>query len=120
MNPATMIGRIGVVAAFLMVMSPAHSVFDSGNDLLRICTRDDALDQGICLGLVSGYFENLHFAYECKGESPKIITRRQLADMVVKRLRDDPGKRHLPASVIPSAVFLDAFNCSWVGHGQQK
>jgi hypothetical protein len=114
-----MIGRIGMVAAFLMVMSPAHSLFDSGNDLLRFCTSDDALDQGICSGLISGYFENLHFAYECNGEPPKTMTRRQLVDMVVKRLRDDPGKRHLPASVIASAVFVDAFNCSWVGHSQK-
>jgi len=109
-----------MVAAFLMATSPAHSVFDSGNDLLRFCTSDDTLDQGMCLGLISGYFENLHFAYECKGEAPKITTRTQLVDMVVRRLRDDPGKRHLPASVIASAVFLDAFNCSWVGHRQQK
>jgi Rap1a immunity proteins len=118
--------RFAFSAVLLAIISSANAGFDSGNDLYKYCTDSkgstpsDGFRKGMCFGLISGYFENLHMAYQCKLESPE-ITRQQVVDIVVNELRDNPAKRHLPANIIATAVLIRVFDCeSWVGNGPPK
>lgn len=40
------------------------------------------------------------------------VTSRQLADVVVKYIRDNPKDRHLNAATISALAFRDAWPCS--------
>jgi Rap1a immunity proteins len=112
--------RVVLAIGLAMFASSAGASFDSGNDLYKFCTAKDEFSSGMCLGLISGYFDEMHVAYKCTRESSE-ITRGQLKDIVVQALRDQPAKRHMPGFVLASAAFMDAFGCeSWVGSGPQK
>jgi hypothetical protein len=90
-------------------LSTAGAHFDSGNELYKHCTSNEPFFKGPCLGLISGYFDELHLTYKCKGESGEIT--RGHRDVVIQRLRDQPAARHLPAFVIASAAYVSAFDC---------
>ena len=104
----------------IAIPAGAWAAFDSGNDLYKFCTANDAFNKGMCLGPVTGFFENLQLAYQFKNLSTE-ITRGQLVDVVMKELRTNPADRHMPAYLIASGSLIKAFNCeSWVGSGPAK
>ena len=47
---------------------------------------------GVCIGLVSGYFDSMQMTYTCAKDNPG-ITRGQTRDVVVKFLQDHPEDR---------------------------
>jgi len=84
--------------------------FEVGYDLKVFCTAPkDHVLFGLCLGLVSGYFES--FRSQCKGDSNS-ITRPQLAEVVLKFYRDHPDRLHGAALVSASEALKEAFDCS--------
>ena len=54
-------------------------------------------NQGVCFGLISGYFDGVLMTYTCPKDHPD-ITRGQIRDIVIKFLKDNPGERHLTGS----------------------
>ena len=85
---------------FLSLTSPANAGFDSGNDVWEKCTSQKQFDQGMCYGLISGYFDSVQMAHTCPKAAVPDITRGQIRDIVVKFLKDNPGERHLLAATL--------------------
>jgi hypothetical protein len=110
-----MIVRAAVGALLLLSTSAAANAevvapFEQGYELKVFCTAPkDHVLFGLCLGLVSGYFEN--FRHECRGDS-NAITRPQLADVVLKFYRDNPDRLHGPAFDSASEALMSAFDCT--------
>jgi Rap1a immunity proteins len=100
-----------LVGLFLALnAAPSSASFDTGNDLLTLCTSPDKFSQGMCYGLITGYFDTMRMSYTCPLGSAK-ITRQQLRDLVVKDLLADPGQRHLPGYILSVASFVKTFAC---------
>jgi Ssp1 endopeptidase immunity protein Rap1a len=102
------------IAAFvfclLSLTCPAFAAFDDGNNVLERCTSQSPFDRGMCVGLIAGYFEGMQAAYSCSKYNPN-ITRRQIMDVVVKFLKDNPADRHLPGVTLSYRAFYVAFDC---------
>ena len=73
------------------------------------CTSQNPFDRGMCYGLITGYYEGMQRAYTCS-TNPN-VTRRQIKDVVVKFLQDNPAERHLPAAVLSWRALNVAFGC---------
>lgn len=101
--------RLLLIALLFFGPTTAFAVLDSGNDLYDYCTSKDSSKLLLCMGLTSGYFEGMQTGYECKVD-PK-VTRRQLMDIVIKFLRENPSERHRPAAILSAAAYLAAFQC---------
>jgi hypothetical protein len=95
---------------FLSLACPAIAGFDDGNKLLQVCTSKVAFEQGLCYGLITGYFEGMQTAYTCSKAGPN-VTRRQVLDVVIKFLKDNPADRHLPGMTLAWRAFYVAFDC---------
>src|ERR1700732_702883 len=84
--------------------------FDLGYGLKAFCTASkDPCSSGLCLGLVSGYFES--FRHKCRGDSGS-IPRPQLVAVVLKFSRDNPDRLHGPAFDSASEALRRAFDCT--------
>lgn len=99
---------------FLSLASPAIAGFDNGNELLERCTNNQEqwFNQGLCYGLISGYFDAMQIAYTCsKIKTHGKINRKQVVDVVTKFLQDNPADRHLPGVMLAYRAFYVAFDC---------
>lgn len=63
--------------------------FDDGNALLKDCTSRNPFAQGLCYGLITGYFEGMRMSYTCSKDDPN-INREQVKDVVIKFLKNTP------------------------------
>jgi hypothetical protein len=112
--------RAAVAALVLLLSSMAADAegvvpFENGYDLKGFCTAPkDHMLFGLCLGLVSGYFES--FRHQCKGDSNS-ITRPQLVDVVLKFYRDNPDRLHGAAFDSASEALIKAFDCMPLSKG---
>ena|ERR1700694_2462568 len=110
-----MIVRAAIGALLLLSTSAAANAevvvpFELGYDLKAFyAAPKDHMLFGLCLGLVSGYFES--FRYKCRGDSNS-ITRPQLVDVVLKFYRDNPDRLHGPAFDSASEALIKAFDCT--------
>lgn len=84
--------------------------FDDGNALLKDCTSRNPFAQGLCYGLITGYFEGMRMSYTCSKDDPN-INREQVKDVVIKFLKNTPEARHLPGVLLASRAFVLAFDC---------
>jgi len=97
---------------FLSLASPASAEFDTGNDVLEKCTSKNPFTEGVCIGLISGYFDGMQMTHTCpKAEASKNIIRGQIRDIAVKFLKDNPADRHLPGAALAYRAFKVAFDC---------
>ena len=96
---------------FLSLASPAIANFDTGNAVLEKCTSQNPFAEGVCIGLISGYFEGMQMSYTCSKVSPNMTTRKQVKDVVVKYLKDNPADRHLAGIALAYRAFYVAFDC---------
>jgi hypothetical protein len=95
----------------LSLARPASAAFDDGNKILERCsTSQSSYNQGVCAGLISGYFDGMQMAYTCSKADPN-MTRRQVMDVVIKFLKDNPADRHLPGATLSWRAFYVAFDC---------
>ena len=86
-------------------------MFYDGNALLKYCrNRGDDIDQGVCLGVMTAYFEAFSPLYSCSKVGPN-ITKEQVRDVGVKFLEDNPSDRHLPGMLLAFRAFFLAFDC---------
>lgn len=99
-----------LIAAMLYPVKPASTAFYNGNELLDLCSSKRSEKQLLCLGLVSGYYDGMQYAFTCDRAGPKVIVQ-QLVDIVLKFLRDNPADRHIAAAALSFRAFRLAFDC---------
>jgi hypothetical protein len=88
----------------------AQSYFDTGNQLYSNCTSDKSFELGVCIATVSGAYDMMSYLSLACG-SPK-VTRRQVVDVIVQYLRNNPEKRHQPAATLILPAIAAAFPCN--------
>lgn len=108
----------GVIA--LLISSPAiasEKDVDSGNFMLEACTMQEAnWLSGFCLGRLSGFEARDSMNVKPGFCRPPKATNRQVKDVYVAYLRDNPGLRHLDWSIL----LLVALNNGWPCPGRQS
>jgi hypothetical protein len=74
---------------FLFVSTSAAAYFDTGNEVYERCIApDNSSKHQTCLTTASAYFDMMRaLGYSCNGDK---VTRRQVADVFVKFLRENP------------------------------
>ena len=102
--------RVVLIFGLLSLTCPAMAEFDNGNAVLQMRTSEKAFNQGVCVGLVSGYFEVMLQTYTCSRYHPD-VTRRQVKYIVIKFLKDNPADRHLPGVTLAWRAIVAAFDC---------
>ena len=120
-----------VLAFLTLALCPAlHARTIDSNELLESCRQydkfesvpapADALNVGFCLGYVAGVTGALH-APQAMGNDKDLgihvcfpqdgITNNQAALIVIKWLKDNPGKLHLPAVALVMWALTEDFPC---------
>ena len=98
--------------AMMLASGAAYSSFMTGNDLLRRCETNYAE----CAAYVGGVADFLNLM-QTRGDLPHKACvpanadLRQLTDVAVKALRDDPASRNQGAAGLVAVAFADAFPC---------
>ncbi|MGR9283958.1 Rap1a/Tai family immunity protein [Rhizobium johnstonii] len=109
--------NIVIVAALALGASvkPAHSdYFQGGNNVYKLCTTglETSFSGGFCLGFVMGVADNIETMVSLRDEPQCIrsnVSARQVADVVVKYLKDHPEKRDRPAADLAFLAITEAF-----------
>jgi hypothetical protein len=88
----------------------AGIIFDTGNEFLSMCGDSGLRIVSYCGGATTGYFDMLQTMGEtCAAGS--YLTREQIADVVLKYLRDHPEARNRSAASQARAALIQAFPC---------
>ena len=104
----------GGLAVSLCVLSlastPAAAYFDTGNEVYERCIAPDkTTKREICLATASAYLDMMRaLGYSCTGEN---LTRRQVADVFVKFLSDNPEFRQKSGPSLAIEAFSKGFGC---------
>jgi len=100
-----------VAVALLLFPGIARAdYFETGNDLLGLCTDKFAGHDYLCLGMSAAYFDMmLATGYQCAATS---VAREQVRDALLKYLSDNPDKRNQPASQLALTSLKTAFQCA--------
>jgi hypothetical protein len=87
----------------------AGNIFDTGNEFLSMCDPIAKI-VSYCGGATTGYFDMLQTMGEtCATGSYQ--TREQIADVVLKYLRDHPEARNRSAASQARAALIQAYPC---------
>jgi hypothetical protein len=94
----------------LFASTPAAAYFDTGNEVYERCIAPDKTSKRqICLATASGYLDMMRaLGYTCSGDN---LTRRQVADVLVKYLRENPESRQKAAPSLALEAFAKGFGC---------
>ena len=90
----------------------AYDSYMSGNMLLSICETNKA----VCTAYIGGVADFLDLI-QTRGDLPHKVcvptnsSLGQVADVVIKALRDQPATRHHGAAGLVSVAIADAFPC---------
>lgn len=106
--------RAAVCALILFSATAAEAAkiqpFEWGYDLQAMCSMPrDSMQYGVCLGLVSGYFEG--FRHKCTLNS-NAITRPKLVDVVMNFYLEHPERRRSPAFDSATEALMKAYDCT--------
>jgi hypothetical protein len=95
---------------FFFVSAPAAAYFDTGNEVYERCIAPDKTSKRqICLATASAYLDMMRaLGYSCTGDN---LTRRQVADVFVKFLRENPESRQKPGPLLAIEAFSKGFGC---------
>ena len=96
-----------LLLASLLVSASAHATYFSGNDILNKLTSEGS-DRALALGYVAGIHDALENVAVC---SPNGVTLGQLRDIVIRKLRSVPEKRHMAADLFIFQALTEAFPC---------
>ena len=96
--------------SFLLVSTPAAAYFDTGNEVYERCIAPDKTSKHqTCLATASAYFDMMRaLGYSCNGDK---VTRRQIADVFVKLLRENPESWQKPGPSLAVEAFSKGFGC---------
>jgi hypothetical protein len=105
-----MMKRFVAAALFLFPGIAQAEYFDTGEDLLNLCTDKFPGHNYLCIGLPAAYFDMmLATGYRCATTG---IDRERVRDAVLRYLSDNPGMRNLPASELALTSLKTAFQCA--------
>jgi hypothetical protein len=95
---------------FSFVSTQAAAYFDTGNEIYERCIAPDKTSKRqICLATASAYLDMMRaLGYSCTGDK---LTRRQVADVFVKFLKDNPESRQKPSPSLAIEAFSKGFGC---------
>jgi hypothetical protein len=101
---------LGLNLAVITVPSHAEWLkFDDGNSLLSKCEDGDLFfNKGYCTGLIAGVHDTHSGKSICK---PKTAPLKQLKQVVVKFLQENPDKLHYSAVSLTRFALEEAFPC---------
>jgi hypothetical protein len=103
-------GSLAVGGCFLFVSAPAAAYFDSGNEIYEKCIAPDKTAKRVfCLAAASAYLDMMRaLGYSCTSDN---LTRRQVADVLVKFLRENRESRQKPGPSLAVEAFSKGFGC---------
>lgn len=118
--------RALLIVACLVVTGSAGAATYTGNRLSELCVSDKSFVLGYVVGMADKAGDDIGIAsarlagdlrlatllYEIENYCiPKEATLGQAVDVFCKFLRDNPGERHLPASVLAAKSFSKVWPC---------
>jgi hypothetical protein len=103
-------GLVVSVCLFSFASSSAAAYFDTGNTVYERCIAPDKTSKRqICLATVSAYLDMMRaLGYSCTEDK---LTRRQVADVFVKFLRENPEFRQKSGPSLAIEAFSKGFGC---------
>lgn len=103
-------GLVLSVCLFSLVSIPALAYFDTGNQVYERCIApDNTSKRQICLATASAYLDMMKaLGYSCSGDN---MTRRQVADVFAKFLKENPESRQKPGPTLAIEAFSKGFGC---------
>jgi Ssp1 endopeptidase immunity protein Rap1a len=93
-----------------LVSTPAAAYFDTGNQVYERCIAPDKTSKRqICLATASAYLDMMRaLGYTCTDDK---LTRRQIADVFAKFLRENPESRQKSGPSLAIEAFSKGFGC---------
>ena len=104
-------GGLAVSGCLLLVeATPAAAYFDMGNEIYERCIAPDkSPNHQICLATASAYLDMMSaLGYSCTSDK---LTRRQVADVLVKFLKENPENRQKSGPSLAIEAFSKGFGC---------
>lgn len=100
---------LSVASVAICASYPATAYFDSGNSLQHVCSDKDRTTELVCTGVASAYFDMMvALGYSgCRDGA----TRKQLKDVLLKYINENPEKRDLPSSFLAIEAFSKGLGC---------
>jgi hypothetical protein len=95
---------------FLFASTPAAAYFDTGNEVYERCIASDKTSKReICLAAANAYLDMMRaLGYTCSSDN---LTRRQVADVFVKFLSENPESRQKSGPSLAIEAFSKGFGC---------
>jgi len=92
------------------VSTPAVAYFDTGNELYERCIAPEKTSKRqICLATASAYLDMMRaLGYSCTDDR---LTRRQVADVFAKFLKENPETRQKSGPSLAIEAFSKGFGC---------
>jgi hypothetical protein len=107
----------GLLVVVMLVSSGSGAwaaAFQSGDDLLKLCSASRSADGLICLGYVVGIADALstNTAAGWRACIPMAATQGQVRDDVWSWLRNNPALRHADAASVTARALGEIFPCA--------
>ena len=88
----------------------------TGNEMLSKCSEENATyDSGVCIGFLLGFVEMDVINRHTNGRNmlclPDESTYGQIKSIIVKHMKDNPEKLHLPFYAVSLKALTEAFPC---------
>lgn len=103
-----------LIPAIVLAASGLH--FETGESLYRKCVAQDERQEFYCYGFISAVSDSIVTYRSIGARQPVCITteptRRDMRNVVVAYLRDNPGKRSLAASDLVILALRRAYPCA--------
>ena len=98
------------VCLFSFVSTPAAAYFDTANEIYERCIAPDKTSKrDICFATASAYLDMMRaLGYSSTGDN---LTRRQVADVFVQFLRENPESRQKAGPALAIEAFSKGFGC---------
>ena len=117
--PKRALSTLCLMAAILFAASPASAQYFDGQRLYSECekgsskTTDSLAPFGLCIGYIVGVADQYELHRHILGKKeeciPMNVQQGTLRDVVMKFLRDNPGKRSQPAAALIMLALFDAY-----------
>lgn len=106
-----------ILALLLSSLSKISAASNTGNDLAEMCISDRTVCKIFIIGMVRG-IESTSLIYSKMNEEkpffciPPRVTNGQLAEIVIKYIKDNPKDLHKPASFLSTDAIETAYPCN--------
>jgi hypothetical protein len=106
--------RLAFALAVMLALSPRVALAIDGNELLQSCEARGE-PAAYCMGYIAGVADALRGAPYNDICPPSTANYRQMRDVAVKKLHDQPEIRHHHAAHIVGVALMVAFPCDKQG-----